>query len=77
MFDDLQNCLLGKDPAILRFHPNDTFAVGEVVLYQPLDGGHPPEVWYQAKVAVIRENGYMELEPLINQYIASGNSAIA
>lgn len=65
MSDNLQNCLLGRDAAILRFYPTSTFAVGEVVLYQPLDEGHPTGVWYEAKVALIRENGYVELEPVV------------
>jgi len=66
MSDNLQNCLLGRDAAILRFYPTSTFAVGEVVLYQPLDEEHPTGVWYEAKVALVRENGYVELEPVVN-----------
>jgi|GEM_PF-1387591 len=77
MFNDLQNCLLGKDAAILRFHPSSTFAVGKVALYQPLDGEHPSGVWYEAKIARIRDNGYMELEPMITHYTASSSSAQA
>ncbi|MES2353247.1 MAG: hypothetical protein V4568_02405 [Pseudomonadota bacterium] len=58
MSDDVQNCLLGKDVAILKFYPRAVYTAGEIVLYQPLDDGHPSEVWYQARVTQIRENGY-------------------
>jgi len=76
-FDHLQNCLLGKDAAILRFHPTNNFAVGQVILYQPLDVGHPSEVWYQAKVARVRETGYLELEPFVLGSTPSNDSAFS
>jgi len=71
MFDNLQNCLLGQDAAILRFYPSCNLEIGEVVLYQPLDQAHPVGVWYEARVSWIRESGYVELEPLIKRPVGS------